>query len=423
MPITVTGGKRRGPSVPVPVINELGPIGFNNFTEARAALNIPANANIVSWNDGNWTNLEQAFRAIGTNDILGLPQRGTIYPLLSDWGFPTAGVSAVRGLNGVELPVSPTWNGLAARTWWAMSRAQRGIVGLGPDAVIEVTESAWSAPEQIQDAGSVESNGWVSTGRYYRDTNGVLQGELVGAQEKLIESQANAPYFGNFTLRARDLGGIAYHGIALKNGGTAERIFADAGWRGSKGVPNSETGAITCTGGSGYFISRCNLKPVDSMGARVGSSPIMINSSGGGRIEHINCDQTRVGMPTLWNVSGRHEIVNVSHKWGIGPGLNLERVQAGAHIYIEGGAFWPNRGNNGGKGASPDGIFGNALHISLGAEGPLTLEVRDLDYDKNAGPLGTLSIQGYAQTPTWRDSGQITVINTLNGASRPYTIY
>ena len=372
-----------------------GPVSFPDIATARANLHAPADANYVTWNP-SWPvnrDLEDVFNSLSANDILVLPERAQPYVLDSSEGFRASGVKSVTGRNG-QVPIVSTYKGIRnARTWFAIARARRGILGLGPNARIEISNSGWTQEPQIQDAGSVQPDGWTSPGRYWTDNNNQVRAELVGCQEKAIEAEHSDSYFGNFTMVGRDLGGVAYSGLTSAK--TFERLNLTAGWRGFLGVPNGESGAIGA-GGSGYLISKCIIGTRDASGVRVGSSPIMVNSSSGGTIEDTDAGESFAGMMTLWNCSGKHYINNVNCRFNFGPGLNLEKTRAGFEVIWTGGSIWSDYYGGGGKSPKPADQSNNGrLHVGLHAtETSAKITFRDVDIDTGPVP-GRLNVQTY----------------------------
>lgn len=277
-----------------------GPVSYSTLEQAKAGLGAPTDANYVVWNS-SWPkdrDLEDVFYSLGSNDILVLPERPEPYIIDSSEGFRANGVTSVTGRNG-QIPIVNQYKGIRpARTWFAMARAQRGILGMGPGAVIQMSQSSWTQEPQIEDKGSVQPDGWTSPGRNYIRTDGTSGGELLGSQEKVVEAVHAQPFFGNFKMKGRNLGGVAYHGIGAK-GGKFIRLDMSGAWRGFQPVPNGETGAIGINGGT-YHISKCILGTRDDNGVRVGSSPIMINTSGGGTIEDMDVSESVAGMLTIW---------------------------------------------------------------------------------------------------------------------------
>jgi len=348
-----------------------GPISYPSVAAMKASgrFHIPANANLVVWHFGNKT-LEEAFMALGANDILVLPERSAPYFIDSSGGFRASGVASVLGRGGKRIPIVSTYKGKSARTWFAMARARRGILGMGPGAVITTTASGFRQEAQIPDKGSALPGGGTSPGRYYWTTSGALGHELVGSQEKVIETE-NA---------------------------------------------NGETGAISINGGR-YLISHVSTSPLDELGRRVGASPIMVNNSPGGRWEYGDASQARAGMPTIWHSSGRHEWYNITSRWG-GPGVNLEQAMDGFEFVMTGGRLWPNRGGKGGH-PSPDGLFQNAMHIHLHALGTATITLTDVDLDQSI-QANKLCMQLYGSSTV---PSKVKVTATNGGTSVPVAAY
>lgn len=402
-----------------------GPASFRSLSEAKTALQAPADANYVMWNS-SWAvdrDLEDIFATeIADNDILVLPERVEPYTIDSSEGFRAAGVKSVTGRYG-ELPIYNTYKGVrGARTWFAMARARRGILGMGPGTVIKISQSSWTQEPQIEDAGSVQPDGWTSPGRKWTDTSDVQHGELIGSQEKILEANHDHPYFGNFCLRAHDLGGVAFNGIAVTSDSVIfERLDISNGWRGFMGMPNGETGALSTNGGT-YAISRCILGTRDDSGVRVGSSPIMINSATGGSITLTDASEARAGMLTIWNSSGKHVLTDVNCRFNNnGYGLNLEQLQQGFELEWNGGSNWADYQGKGGKTPKPaDQGINPAMH--LGVYAPVSsckITLRGVDLDTGHTP-GALNVQGYGASQQLQSD--ITCYDT-SGNSVPVMLY
>jgi hypothetical protein len=408
---------------------ERGPVSFATLAAARAALHTPADAQYVVW-DPSWPvnrDIEDVFATeLGDNDILVLPERTQPYIVDSSEGFRAASVQSVTGRYG-ELPIVNRYKNIRpARTWFSMARARRGILGLGPRTVIKMSDDTWTQEPQLQDKGSnMENNTYVSPGRYWTNTSGVRQSELVGCQEKVIDSDHDSPYFGNFVLKSRDLGGVAFHGVSIGAGsnGVAERLDLSGAWHGFLGIPNGESGGVTVRNNNNYLISKCLLGTRDSTGFRTGTSPIMINTTmGGGRIEDIDSTETYAGMLTLWNCGGKHVLSNVNTRW-TNPGINLEKCQAGFELEWIGGSNWSNYNDNGGKPGKPSdqGLYRNGLHISLNSPGgSAKITLRGVDLDR--GPVaGALNVQSWG-SDTQQTAATITCFD-VNGASIPVKVH
>ncbi len=419
---TASGGKsiRFGS---VTSATDRGPKSYSTLAQARTDLGAPADANYVTWNP-SWPkdrDLEDVFSSLGSNDILVLPERPEPYIVDSSEGFRAQNVKSVTGRYG-QLPIVSSYKGKATRTWFAMARARRGIIGMGPGAVIQMSQSSWTQEPQIEDKGSTQSDGFVSPGRFYTKLDGTSGGELIGSQEKVIEAESGQSFFGNFRMKGRDLGGVAYNGIAAK-GGTFVRLDLSGGWRGFQPVPNGETGGIS-TGGKDrtYLISKCILGTRDDSGKRVGSSPIMVNSSLGGTIEDTDASESVAGMLTIWNSWGKHTLRNVNTRFNQGPGLNLEKNQSGLEIEWLGGSIWSDYQGNGGKSPKPaDQGTGGKLHLNIFTEGTSAkITLRGVDIDK--GPTaGAVNVQSYG-TNQQQKLSDITAFDA-QGNSIPIKVY
>lgn len=359
--------------------------------------------------------LEEAFMGLPSDNHLLLLQRDQEVPIDTADGFRAAGASAVAGTDGKRIPVASTFKGRSARTWFAMARARRGVVGLGPGSRAIPRASAFTQEQQIPDKGSPLPGGGTSPGRFWWNLKGEQKHELVGAQEKLIESVHDDAHFANFALEGMDFGGVAYSAISAL-GGRFSRLGLDGAWRGFAGEPNGETAAINIAKRA-YLISRCATSPLNAAGRRVGSSPMMVNDSPGGRWEHGDSSQAIAGMPTIWRSSGLHEWIDVISRWG-GPGVNLEQCLDGFEFRWTGGICWPNRGGAGGHPA-PDGIHRNSLHVSLNARGRATVTLRDVDLDDNV-QAGKLCVQLYGDTT---DPSKVRVTATQGNRQVPVAAY
>ncbi len=247
------------------------------------------------------------------------------------------------------------------------------------------------------------------------DSPGTGVSELVGAQEKVVETEHADGYYGNFTMRAADFGGVAYSAIAMK-GGTAERLGLDGAWRGFAGSPQRRDRSHLRPRGPVPHL------PLLHVTARRGRKPRRVLPDHdqpqlpGGRWEHGEASQALAGMPTIWASSGKHELVDVVSRWG-GPGLNLEETADGFELVWDGGICWPNRDGKGGH-PSPDGIYSSAMHIHLHALGRATITLIDVDLDTNIDP-GKLCVATYGGT----DTTKVTVTATADGKAIPVHVY
>ena len=125
----------------------------------------------------------------------------------------------------------------------------------------------------------------------------------------------------------------------------------------------------------------------------------MINSSTGGLIEHTDACETNHGMLTIWNSSGTHTLNNVNLRFNSGPGMNLEKNQAGMVLNMNGGSIWSDYYGNGGKSPKPadQGTMGR-LHFGIFSEnGSAKVTLRGVDLDTGPTP-GALCCQSYGNT-------------------------
>ena len=346
---------------PPPPVDPYLPARYATVDEARAALGAPADANYVVWNHGTKM-LEEVFASLGANDILVLPERPEPYLIDSSKGFMAAGVTAVDGPAGKTPVVSNP------RLWFAMARARRGILGLGPGVVIQPSPSTWTAPAQPKPMNAYMSNGSSMV--------------LSGCQNKLIESEKSAGFFANFTLRGRDFGGVAYSGL---NGRTFVRVHVDGGWRGFAGVPNGETGAFTLLGGE-YRIESCTLRSEN------GPSPIMWNNTAGGTVKHLKTTIPNHGMLTFWRSAGVNRFEDV-HMEGRSMLVNLEQVAAGFSLDWQGGS-----------GSVIDATSGVAYHVNGNpSNGSFKVALRDVKISGGRDP-GKLTAHVYTTANVQRKS-------------------
>lgn len=278
------------------------PVRYESLAAARAALDAPANANYVMWTFGN-TDLETVFaNHLSENDILVLPERDDPYLIDSSNGFMAGGVAEVDGVgpnglkDGSRYPIVSN-----PRNWFSMCRTRRGIIGLGPDVVIQPSASAWTqGPQPVLQN---EPPGQQFQKRYMTDGSSA---DMVGAQSKLIACESANPFFANFTMRSRDFGGVAYSGLAIAGGTlkTVKRIYFDSCWRGHEGVPNGETGGLAFNQGT-YLVEHCDFTSTS------GPSPIMWNRTQGGTVRYARSTRPNYGMWTFWRCGKLNTFENV----------------------------------------------------------------------------------------------------------------
>src|SRR5690606_36919476 len=226
------------------------------ISDPSALPHAPADANYVTWSwaRSSGMTLHEALQTLTPTDILVLPEDELPYEVDSSSGFVADSQRDV-----------------------AMARAKRGLVGLGPGTIVQTSESAYSEPPQDGSTGN---------------------------RNKVLECWATGGYFGNFEMRGRDFGGVAYD--ALKHEGANsvfERIFCNAAHRGFLAYPPGEAGGLVSHGGNGVSVYNCEVECRDSEGERVGASPVMFNSQNNVLIQDCYFHHAREGFPTFWNVT------------------------------------------------------------------------------------------------------------------------
>jgi hypothetical protein len=352
-----------------------GPVSYPTLADAKSALGAPADANYVTWSFGSQM-LEQVFASLGANDILVLPERAEPYYIDSSNGFMAAGVSGVdgTGTNGLKdgsiVPIVSN-----SRLWFEMCRARRGILGMGPGAVIAPSASSWTAPRQPilqnEPAGSQFQKAYFSAG-------GSMN--LSGVQGGLIGNGHANPFFANFILQGRDFGGWAYNALSFggSSAATIKRVTLDQAWRSHAGVPNGEAGALGFSGGS-YLIESCDL--IAPSTGYAGGSPIMWNQNTGDTVRHVRSYGSKSGMWTYWRCGGTNTWEDVSIQ-GNQVILNIEENLSGFRLDWTGGSgTMTYTGNKFHMGCNPSGgaptvaLHGVSLATNAYTPGAFTMNI------------------------------------------------
>lgn len=375
------------PVDPPPGAVPRGPVRFDTLAEARAALGAPTTATYVTW-DPLWTAqglmLHEVFtNKMGANDILVLPERvdnaGAAIPYLIDSsnGFMAAGVSFITGqlpndTAVTRIPIVPN-----SRCWFQMARGRRGIMGMGPNAVVQPSASSFTRAAQpiTQDTGG--------TMAAYNSAQAKLQ-DLVGAQDQLIGFDDANPFCGNFTMRSRSFGGVAYSAIQSS---TVVNVLFDAASRGHAGVPNGETGCVIMGASAAqYRIENVEVITADSTGTSVVTSPIMWNRrTGGGMMRNVKTGKPRFGMPTFWRCDGTQTWTDV-YIYGNDVGLNLEEGGTNFALNWTGGSFQVT----------------NRYHIvGESSAGSKKVTLVSVDVIEGVGPVDTLNVSIYSYNATY----------------------
>lgn len=271
---------------PVMMQNRYRPIPL---IDARALPHFPTDANPVLW---HWSRrsgmtIQDAVETLGERDILILPEDEKPYTIDSSRGFQRT-----------------------RRNFHSMVAVRRGIAGLGPNAVIEPSPSAFSAPRQVY---------------------------THGMREKMIESRSPGAYFGNFTMRGHDFGGIGYNATWASGAGTTwERIYFRGAHRGWKSSPPGEAGAICGYRGTGMRAYNIEVDCRDQYGVSVGTSPLMWNAQSNVEVTDVYAHHAYAGMPTWWRVSSAKttRLIHRDMAQGVAeaPGVNVEDCW-GHHVF------------------------------------------------------------------------------------------
>lgn len=319
------------PPPPPPPPGGPGPVRFTSLAAALAGLNTPQNWNYIMW-PGNVSAgraadpnlmIEEVMISLGASDVLVLPERYNPdltpkpYQVYSADGFRAPGVTKVTN-KGIDSPIVQTYLGIGSRSWFGMTRTRAGILGLGPDVIVEPAPSAFTRPQQGRPDDPVL--GVTST---YTTTGGATV-TINGCAEKVIEVETAGAYIGNFKFRSLyDFGTLAYNGITSNLSVTYENLDFNCGSRSFNTQPNGEASALGCNGS--YKILNCAVETRDAGGVTKSLSSIMMNSAPTGGIMS-NVYIPHAFGPTWWNCSGTHTVTALS---SLGGGINLEAPLAG----------------------------------------------------------------------------------------------
>lgn len=277
----------------------IGPI---SISDASSLAHIPRDARLVKWHwaRSSGMKLEEAALTLKPGEILVLPEDEQPYEVDSSKGFKTDG-----------------------HCWHSMCKVGRGIVGLGPGAVIQPSASSYR--EGRQRSGPV--------------------------QNKVIDTSTPNAYFGNFTMRGRDFGGVAYHALyALGNDTVFERLHLEGAHRGFADRPPGEAGAISVYKGARPAVYGVEIDCRDPQtGTSVGTSPMMFNRNTDARVQDVYAHHTKIGMPTFWECTNAH-VTRLQHTdcgvVGDSPGVNMENTK-GLFIFDEPTFHLTGASNNG----------------------------------------------------------------------------
>ncbi|TWP33479.1 hypothetical protein [Leekyejoonella antrihumi] len=295
------------------------------------------------------------------NDVLVLPEDEQPYEVDSSRGFQ-----------------------MTSRNFHSMAYLQRGLVGLGPGAVVQPSASAFGRGRQTY---------------------------TQGMQEKMIECRAASAYLGNFTMYGRDFGGVGYNATRMTGtGATWERIYFRGAHRGWLAVPPGEAGAITGYKGSGMRVYNCEIDCRDQSGLSVGTSPMMWNAQSDVQVADAYCHHTYVGMPTFWKVNDAIATnlihTNVAQGAPYSPGVNVE--QSSGHFQFNDCTFIIDYGTH-----------NRRFHLQAGKQpSSIRFDIRNPTIDAGPWP-GDFSIQTSPGSPQLVSDIHIT---RANGSAYPFRV-
>lgn len=368
---TASGGKAvqfgaAAPPTPPPTTgtNTYRPL---RITDPGQLPHAPQNANYVNWNTLGVATIDQAFAKLGFNDILVLPERSAPYEINSSHGF-------MRD----------------SGHFYSMTRAKRGLVGLGPGVIVQPSASSYSS-------------GHVSFGGG-------------GNQNRIMECYTTGGYFGNFEMRGRDFGGVQYDATVHGGAGAAwERIYFNGAHRGYANLPDGETGAISANAGANMAAYNSEIDCRDpATGTRVGPSPLMWNNQSNVTVTDVYAHHSVAGMPTFWRCNGATVTRLRSEYMGTGTGHTdgscLNQEQCSGTFVFKDCTFLTGFANH--------LSVNSGDHFSIGA-GPnrMTDTITNPTFDTGSGGAGKLTVALYSEAGS---ASNVTVTATnASGGSIP----
>ena len=310
------------------------PRSFATLDEAKTGLGLPEDATYVTWDAAaaqtGQSDLWGICKQLPINTILVLPERTNAfgmpvpYPIDGSRGFMTNDGGWVTGFNG-GTTVAGGAQPLVQESglWMQMARAQRGIVGLGPNAVLKIVGAPATPFQRLPITAT-------SDVRIYRpDGSSSVQ---TGNPYCVVGANHPKAIFANFVCQDTDLGSVAYDFLrptstlpsSDPNYGPfqprVEHMHFDQCHRGYTGWPPDETAAVHFKGGTYRFKnSTITLKEDGSS-----TSPVMWSLCTGGLAENVRISgKVKAGMTTMWDCRNAHTHRRVQYV-GDAVALNLE---------------------------------------------------------------------------------------------------
>lgn len=233
-----------------PAAPAYGPVVIKDIAD----LDLPDTLNYIPWRWSTDTPLQDVFKTLGPKDVLVLPEDEKPYLIDTSKGFRQDTIHDV-----------------------SMARCKAGIVGMGPGAVVDLNQSAF--------------------------TQGPATG-TAGNRQKVLECWTAGAVLMNFTMRGRDLGGCSFDAIK----GAApdirmECLLLQGAHRGLTAAPPNEAGGLVNHKAPRMVIRCCEVDCRDpKTGKSVGSSPIMLNDSPDCLIEDTYVHHASIGAPTAYRL-------------------------------------------------------------------------------------------------------------------------
>ena len=311
------------------------PRRFATLDEAKTALNLPTDATYITWDAAaaqtGQSDLWRICKQLPINTILVLPERTDPsgdpipYPIDGTRGFMTQDGGWITGFNGgntVATGAQPLVQ--ESGLWMQMARAQRGIIGLGPNSVLKIVGVPATPIQRLPISSTAEV-------RIYRP-NGTSSVQI-GNPYCVVGANHPKAVFANFVCQDNDLGGVAYDFLRPTSTMSSSdpnyapfdpyvaHMHFDGCHRGYTGWPPDETAAVHFKGGTYTFKnSTITLKEDGSS-----TSPIMWSLCTGGLAENIRISggKVKAGMCTMWDCRNLHTHRRVQYI-GDAVALNLE---------------------------------------------------------------------------------------------------
>ena len=385
-----------------PLVTPQPQVSYATLDDAIAGLGLPSrlSASYVMWDDA-WGTIDRAHDALAAagaspDTILVLPEREGGYTIDMSRGFRAPAAAAVSVDGWPDYQTSD-------REWFAVTRGFRGIAGLGPGAVVHLTNpGGWSAPRQPAE-GIWSYTDQAGAKHYPSDANA-----------NVIQFDHPDVHFVNVAVNpAPDMGGVAFGFLNSMRNTTSQRVTVRrvsmrGSWSGFFGGPNGESFGIGQVGGT-YLVEDCWLDARTLTGDASGTSPIGINKASGGVIRRTACISPWKGMTTIWASTGTHLIEDCVLVGAEQQQLNIEAC-SGIDVQV-------NRGYIGHGTRVP-------IHIGIGAyKGDAKVTFRGTAFDlANSPRAGQVFVDCYTDgAGAWLQ--QAASVTAVDSSGAPVPVY